>query len=595
MTIGLSSKKLLAIDWDRDSLRLVLVRARADGIDLLKAVSVPIPSGVAVDDAESLGAFVREAIRQGRIGARRALLNIPRDQVVLNTLNVPASQPEELPSIVQFQIVKELPFAVEQATIDFAVCGRFDPKDPSTILVAAVRNEQLAFYRKVAHEAGLTVERVGLRPYANLIAILTNAPELEKKTLLVVDVGPQLTEIDIIRDGALAFSRAASFALPELSGPSPGRLTAGGLEAILPEVSEPDETSRQAVSDLMVEVIRSFEAYRATEPGVSVDQIVVCGSTGLEPQLVGSLAARFAAQAGLYSPDRALSVTPQRAKELRGFSAAVGLALGHGGKGLSHFDFLSPKKPVSRRTMRLKKAPVAALAAVFFIAAGVTVHYRFTKPLKDACEPLAAEINAKREDEKAIRGFKKQVEALEAWQKSEQYWPELLVALTEVFPPERQAYVTRLDFETRRPKKKSSLRPSTMRVKLRTAALGQVNELSTKLRDLGLAEVRTGKEIPIGRRNDRGVAIYHFDTSIEAGLPLRDRDRVLDRTEDADRMDVEELPDSEIGQNTEIERESTDGDDTAVTPSAGSRPATPPSGASPGAADGAAQRRGDAP
>jgi type IV pilus assembly protein PilM len=559
---------------------------------------------------------VREAIRQAKIGARRVLLNIPRDQVVLNTLNVPASQPEELPPIVQFQIVKELPFAVEQATIDFAVCGRFDPKEPSTILVAAVRNEQLDFYRKVAHEAGLTVERVGLRPHANLIALLTKAPELEKKTLLVVDVGPQMTEIDIIRDGALAFSRAASFALPELTGLSGGRLPDSGIEAVLPESPEPDETSRQAVSDLMVEVVRSFEAYRATEPGVSVDQIVVCGSTGLEPQLVESLAARFAAQAGLYTPDRALSVTPQRAKELRGFSAALGLALGHGGKGLSHFDFLSPKKPVSKRTMRLKKAPVAALTAVLFIATGVSVHYKWIKPLKDACEPLAAEINAKKKDEAAIREFKKQVEALEAWQKSEQYWPEMLVALTEVFLPERQAFITRLDFETRRPRKKSILRPSTMRMKLRTAVLGQVDELSTKLRDLGLVEVRTGKEIPIGRRDNKGVAVYHYDTSIGAELPLRKRGRASDKTEVVDRMDAEELPDSDTGESTEIEQESPAAGSTS--PAEASRSVPPrgaeglepagalrgnsrpgsgrkPTATSPRAADGAAQRRGDTP
>ncbi|MFH1417750.1 MAG: pilus assembly protein PilM [Planctomycetota bacterium] len=538
--MGFINKKLLAIDWDAKSLRLVLTRPRVDGVDLLKAVSIPVPSDVRMDDAESLGAFVREAIRQSRVSAKRVLMSIPRDQVVLNTLSLPPTPEGELPAIVQFQIVKELPFSPDQATVDFAVGGKFDASEPVTVLVAAVRNEELSFYRRVAHEAGLTVERIGLRPYSNLVAVTSKSQELAGKTLLLIEVGPQLTEIDIIRDGRLVFSRAASVALSEYGSLSEDRLDDSRIISMPLKDREPDERMRRAVKDLMVDIIRSYEAHRATDPSISIDRIVVCGASGIEAQLAESLAARFAAHADLYSPDRTLDLSPQRAKELRGFSATLGLALGHSLTGLPTFDFLHPKKPVSKRTVQLKKLPLAVAAVVLFVGAGVTTYARVVRPKKLDVAAMEQALGPLRDKEKTILGFKEQVESLENWQRSEQYWPEVLVALTEVMPPDKAAFATRLDLETRT-RQKGLYRRSRADIRLRTATLGKVNELSAKLRELGFESVKTGKETPLGRT--RGAGIYAYDTSIEAELPLRPKRSRSKEQEGHELVEVPEPPD----------------------------------------------------
>jgi type IV pilus assembly protein PilM len=528
MHIGLTSKKLLAIDWDARNLRLVLVRRRVDGIDLLKAVSIPVPPDVKLDDAEALGAFIREAMRQARIGAKQVLVSIPRDQVVLNTLNLPPTPPEEMAALVQFQIVKELPFGIEQATLDFAVGSGFDPKDPCSVLVAAVRNEQLEFYRKVAYEAGLSVERMGLRPHANLVAVAAQSPEEKSKTLLLIEVGPLLTEIDIIRNDTLIFSRAASVTVPDYGSVGAPRVEDSRISSIELHEHEPDDTDRRSVNNLMVEIVRSFEAHRATDPGVNVDRIVVCGASGIEPQLAQMLAARFAAHADMYTPERALGLTPQRAKELRGFSAPLGLAMGHGRRLLESFDFLHPKKHVSKRTVRLKKLPVAVGTVVLFIAAAVVSYVQFVQPKRVEVAVLDALVDPKRKTVKEIEEFKGQVEALESWRDSEEFWPEVLAMLAENFPPDSEVMVTRLDFESRA-RAKSATREGRMTAQLRTVSLGKVNELSAKLKELGCPEVKVGKETPIGGR--RGVGIYRYDTDLEAVLPPRAKLKVTSSEE----------------------------------------------------------------
>jgi type IV pilus assembly protein PilM len=530
MRIGFSNKKLLAVDWDRKSLRLALVRPKGDEIDLVKAVSIPFTPDVRLDDAESLGSFLREAMRQARIKASRAAFCIPREKVVLNTLQLPPTPANELAAVVQFQIVKELPFAADQATLDFAVAGEHDPKSPCNVLVAAIRNEDLGFYKQLAQEAGLQVEWVGLRPSANLQAVAANTADFSAKNLLVVEVGPQLTEIDIVLKGRLAFSRSASVALPDFDAGTPQNIQDSRI--ISQEITEQldNDMSKGAVNDLMVDIIRSFEAFRATDPTVSVDHVVVCGACGIEPALTQSLAARFACKAEMFSPLHGLGLSERRARELRGFSAVLGLAMAHRVRGLSHVDFLHPKKPISKRTIQLKKLPIAIGTAAMFIGSGVVFHFKFIGPKQEIARRLEVEKAAKKEQEKDVLAFKNQVDALESWLDSEQHWPEVLVSVTDVFPPEKEAYVARVDFETR-PARKGNARDSSIKLKFSTATLGTVNTLTTKLAESGFEEIAPGKETHVENPN----TIYSNDTSVDAVIPRRKAPESVVR--DADEVD----------------------------------------------------------
>jgi Tfp pilus assembly PilM family ATPase len=541
MPIKMVNKKVLAIDWDAKNLRLVLVRPRTDGIDLIKALSIPVPPEVKMDDAESLGAFIREAVRQSKVGAKIAIMSVSRDQVVLNTLELPPTTVEEAPALVQFQIAKELPFAADQATIDFAIAGEFDSKEPSKALVAAVRNEDLAFLRGVAREAGLSVERIGLRPYANLIAALYRSPDVAKQTILLVEVGPQLTEINIIAGGMLAFSRAASVTIREYGSAPAEQIEDSRIQGLRLGDLEPDDTGRETVGRLMMEIIRSVEAHRATDVTVNVDHVVVCGASGLEQQLTEALAARFAVKGDLYTPDRSLDLTPQRARELRGFSAPLGLAQGHALRGFESFDFLHPKKPISKRSIRLKKVPVAVAAVLLFFGSAFVLYWNYVRPKVQRVAALEAQVEPMRERVESIKEFREKLEALQDWQKSEQDWPEVLLAMTEIFPGDEVAVATRAEFLTKS-SSKDTVRDSNLTLKLRTAELGQVNELSQRLREYGCPLVRTGKETPLGMRTGGGN--YHFDTSIDAELPLRKEPPAPQPDEDAGAGEIES-PDAE--------------------------------------------------
>jgi len=619
MALNIGSKRLLALDWDAQSLRMTVVTSRGANVDLHKAVTVPVLPEVELTDAEMFGRFIKESLKRSKLSGKHAIISVPREKVVLNTINLPPAPADELPAMVINQVARELPFAADQAVIDFALSNDHDPKSPATALVAAVRIDDIEFYKKVASAAGLHLERIGLRPFANRQAVLATIDDPNDKTILMVELGPEHSEISVVYDGTLKFSRSALTSLPNFRDEAIENLHDSRIDSLAIHDARSSERTREAVSGLMVEVIRSFEAYRATSSGASIDRIVVCGATGLEAELSQSLAARFAALAELFNPAKALAIDHDRARELRGFSVVLGLAMSHGRHPLSSFDFLAPKRPVTTRDRRMKKAPKAILTGVFLLAAAVAAWIQFVEPKRSSASELIADVQQLQTREKPLKAFKSRVSSLKQWADAEQIWPDELVRLTDAFPPNDKAQVTRIEFHTRAEGRRRKRRyVSTVEMRLRTAELGVVNEISSTLREMGYQDVVPGSETPIRGRND---SVYQFESRIEAVIPKRaakkatppsvdiepdvdadiddvevdttdDVDPVTDEPTDKTPESVEPKDGSVNGEAVEAEAVTTTDDDAAETPTpvtpnnarpSNNRPANKPQAAKPSA------------
>ncbi len=437
----LVDRRVLAIDWDRESIRIIHASTGRKGPRRTRGYLVPIPEGIDVDDPESLGQFIRRALRQRRIRTRHAIVAIPRDQAVLHMLSLPNVPLEEMPSVVHFQITKELPFALEEARIDFATFPAEAEAENVDVLVAAVRNDVLEHYQSVCQNAGLELERVGLRPFANTVAAMYGSEEDRSGCMLFVDVGPALTEIDLIPRKHLAFSRAASVNVPVMPTV---RVQTTSEQEEAPVSIEPTEAEQQeAVDNLMVEVNRTIEAYRVNDPGAEIGQIIVAGSCGLEQRLCEVVGERFGAAARLYNPGERIDELAERGEEMTAFSAALGLTIGHGTAGALHFDFLHPKEPVDLTREKVRKVPVIAATVVLFIVAALVFRAKMASIKDENLKDIRQAITRLEKEVEVVEDFRDEVLAAEDWEKREVVWLDHLATVTELFPGTEQAYVTK--------------------------------------------------------------------------------------------------------------------------------------------------------
>ncbi len=446
-------RQLVSIDWDVRTLRVVAFSVRPKGsVRIKKVLSVAIPEEVCVGDPASFGQLLRDVLAREGIGAKRMLVDVPRDQVVLNTLKLPTVSEDDLPAMVEFQIGKELPFPLADAVTDFAVPDSADELGTQDVLVAAVQHEVLDYYRQTAEVAGLKLERIGLRPYANKVAVNELLGSTRHERVLLVDVGPALTEIDVLRDGKLVFSRAASVMVPRPSAGGAALATEKegtkfdldlDLAVATPEPAIPEQD--RVTRALLREVTLTIEAYRAGDPGADMNHVVVGGDIGVEDDLLEAVRRRFEITGERYNPTACFGWDGESGAAAGGFSAVLGLALGHASEGRLHFDFLHPKKAVPPSQRRLKKAPLVAAVCVVFVAAAVVAYGKVLGPKKDEIARLEERKRAVDAELKEDARFCKMMAEVEKWQQEQIIWLDELVHVLSVFPNHDQIVLSHID------------------------------------------------------------------------------------------------------------------------------------------------------
>ncbi len=445
-------KRVVVIDWDAHTLRVVHALPGKRGVKIDRLLTVSMPSDVDPSSAEQMGQHIRRTLDQEDITTKHAIVDIPRDQVILKTLTLPVGQPDELPGMVEIQIAKELPFPVIQAVIDFAVGPPSDDPVKGEVLVAAVRRELLEQYEATFAAAGLKLDRIGLRPYANKVSACEQLKHAMPERVVFIDVRPTFMEIDMLRNSALTFSRSASVMIPKGIGESsvfsiarregPGGEGAGDEAAVAgPASSGMDEVVRS----LMLEVTRSIEAYRASDPGATIDHVVIGGDVGVEEALAEAIQNQLHLTTERYNPASTFGWEPDEGADASAFAASLGLVLGHAGDGTLHFDFLHPKKTVSATTQRLKKAPVVAAIVVLFVAAASVGFAQYTRADRQRLAQLEEDIRGLKTKRKENKKFLDVVKRVHGFDAKQHVWIDVLYDIFVLLPSNEEMVVRHLE------------------------------------------------------------------------------------------------------------------------------------------------------
>jgi len=449
-------RKVLAIDWDTRTLRIAHALVTNRGVKIDRLFNVNIPASVDPNDPEQFGAHIRQALDQEGITTKQAAVDIPRDQVVLNTLMLPTAMPDELPGMVKIQIAKELPFPVMDAAVDYTVGLPIDGGGSSEVLVAAVRREVLSQYEAIFAAADLKLERIGLRPYANKVAICELLQDAMPHLVLFIDVRPTFMEISVLRQGSLVFSRAASVVMAEGedltdSGGAPIEPSLPTSEAVDATLKFTDTVTQPARASAMVallmEVTRSIEAYRASDAGAEVDHVVIAGDTGMESLLSDAIQARLHVTTEMYNPARTFGWEPDEGAHASAFAAVMGLILSDASDDQLHFDFLHPKKTESIARKRLKKAPMIAAVAILFIVASIVGVVKITSADRVQLASLNERISDLKSHSQENKKFLKLYKQLNEFDKNQYVWVDVLVDVVSVFPSNEEMIFDRIDLK----------------------------------------------------------------------------------------------------------------------------------------------------
>lgn len=445
-----------ALDVDGATLRVVQAVPRGMEMAVTRVVAAPLELPPEADrgDATVMGRALAAALDALGIRPPAVIMGVPRAQVVLRTLTLPAiADVRQLASMVHFQIARDLPFRLDEAVVDFKVRPTPVPLPslpesaaPETanggkveVLVAAARREVVEFYQQMAEAAGLKLAALGLLAYANVRCVQACGVADGDQPFALVSLRPDEIGIDVIARQSLVFSREAALRVggePPPSSESP---------ADLPDTPPAADAPKPSFSDLAtIEVVRSLHGYSGMDPQNAAAKVVVAGATGHEVAVADALGKRLHVPCAVLDPAAALNLPAEAREHASGATAAIGLALGLAAPQGLPFDFLHPKHPAVPRDLRrigiLAGVAAAAAVLVFVLAIrGYLINQR-EKVRRD----LAAQLAEADRKSPIYRRMIQQASAVDDWDRESRNWIDQYAYLSAVLPPCEEIYVTSL-------------------------------------------------------------------------------------------------------------------------------------------------------
>ena len=157
---------LLGVDMADDAVRVVELRRRRGTLSCRHCGSAALAAGVMleghVEDPQGLASAVRLACRNSGSACTRVALAMPATALITHAIRLPAGLPEEqLEILVELEAAQYMPFALEDASLDFYQLGPAPPFAGQTqqeieVLLVAARRTSVQRRLDAAMAAGLT-------------------------------------------------------------------------------------------------------------------------------------------------------------------------------------------------------------------------------------------------------------------------------------------------------------------------------------------------------------------------------------------------------------------------------------------------------
>ena len=311
--------------------------------------SEPVPPDSIVDGAIIDGGVVSDAIRKvfenHGIRTKEVAASLSGNAVIVKKITLPLMSETELAESIYWEAEQYIPFDIQDVNLDYQVIESgpdSDDRGTMDVLLVAAKKEKIADYTGVISQAGRVPVIVDVDAFA-----LQNAYEMNygidaNTVVALLNAGASAININIIHGDQSVFTRDISIggnthteALQKELNLSfeDADLLKKGVPIEGTTFEEADPVLRAVTENLLLEIQKTFDFFKATAASDQIDQIVLSGGASRVEGFAEALAERFEAQEERFDPFRQVAYDTKKLGEdlqadIRPTAAvAVGLAL----------------------------------------------------------------------------------------------------------------------------------------------------------------------------------------------------------------------------------------------------------------------------
>jgi type IV pilus assembly protein PilM len=347
------TKSVIGLDIGSSAVKAVELKATGTTYRVAAFGSHPVPPDSIVDGAIIDAGAVADAIRRlfennKTFKTKDVCASLSGNAVIVKKITLPVMTPAELSESIYWEAEQYIPFDVQDVNLDYQILDAGtgpESRGNMEVLLVAAKKDKISDYTGVIAQAGRHAVVVDVDAFA-----LQNAYEINYgldpgQVVVLLNAGASAINVNILQGDQSVFTRDVSIggnayteALQkdlDLPYDTADQLKKGiAVDGATFEEARP--VLRSVTDNVLLEVQKTFDFFKATASSDHIDKIVVSGGASRVDGFYEMLAERFATPVEEFDPFKTVTWDAQKIQSDIGDAAAtaavaVGLALRRAG------------------------------------------------------------------------------------------------------------------------------------------------------------------------------------------------------------------------------------------------------------------------
>ncbi len=335
-------KPVVGLDIGSSSVKAVELRPAGKGGHRIAAIaSEPVPTDSIVDGAIIDGGAVADAIRRlfshKGFRAKEVAASLSGNAVIVKRITLPVMTEQELADSIYWEAEQYIPFDIQDVNLDYQILeSGADGRNSMEVLLVAAKKERIVEHTNVIAQAGRDAVVVDVDAFALQNAYEANYGAGPLVTVLL-NAGASAINVNIVSEGQSHFTRDVSLGgnayteavQRELDLPFDAAERAKKGIAIEGHTFDEVRPVLHAVTEnVLLEIQKTFDFYRATAPSDRIDRMVLTGGSSAIDGFAEALSERFGIPVERFDPFRQVVFDGAMNEANVDLAATAGVAVG---------------------------------------------------------------------------------------------------------------------------------------------------------------------------------------------------------------------------------------------------------------------------
>lgn len=287
---------------------------------------------------DSLIQAIKESAIKANVLNREVNISVSGPSVIVRFLELPRMKEDELRNAIPFEAEKYIPFSISEVIIDHQLLiPRLGDGNKILVLLVAAKKDLITERLSLLDEARVTAGILDVASFANVNAFLWGANRKKDGIAVLVDIGANATDINIIDGDVLYFTRNI-----QLGGDNITKVLSDALSVDLKSAEDikvnPADKGPEVIEKIesilhnIIDEIRLSFSYYENQSGKSIERVYLTGGSSRITNFDNMLKENLGIEVVSWDPTEGMELDPSIDGQLVAsikdrLGVAIGLAL----------------------------------------------------------------------------------------------------------------------------------------------------------------------------------------------------------------------------------------------------------------------------